>query len=318
MRLDGLGFCELIQRMRIQLSFMGEGASLRLFHAQVSEKSNTSDIWDSLSAPSSGQPTIFQWRPAVCGLCILLLEAFVRGKPYAAKIRGERRSSAASLAELLGDKSAKGNSDLKTWVQHLFSPLIQPKGADPRVPRNVLLPKVNSSHGDFSVELGARWQEAEIIIELDSKEVDEARARKLLDALATQALHKRGKALVPRLTAQIDLWVWDTKRCALVAAEEAGLPLPVSFGVALRIHLSQPAYAYVVWINSQNTVQPLHPWNDFEWTSCPPCSPRTDLFLPSSGWQEATSYYPINSRPGIETALVLAERRRYRATRYSS
>jgi hypothetical protein len=62
----------------------------------------------------------------------------------------------------------------------------------------------------------------------------------------------------------------------------------------------------VVWINGRGLVQPLYPWQNFIWQKRDKVVPVTDLRLPVATDPKKIEYYPIDSRHGVETALVFA------------
>jgi tRNA A-37 threonylcarbamoyl transferase component Bud32 len=117
-------------------------------------------------------------------------------------------------------------------------------------------------------------------------------------------------APVADLAGELEIRVWNPpgsgeKRWVNVA--EPGV-LPVSNGelVHLEVQLNQPAFIYLLWIESQGVVKPLYPWNPatgFQ-GGMPAVSARTHLDSPAEidrGWE-------VRSPSGLETAVLLVRR----------
>jgi len=96
-----------------------------------------------------------------------------------------------------------------------------------------------------------------------------------------------------------------------LGVEEAGaLPVRADGWMSLEVHFNQPAYSYMVWLDTDGKVLPLYPWNNetLEVTDInrppPKRQPSRLVINPmaiGSGWK-------FGSRGGMETALVLARR----------
>jgi hypothetical protein len=92
--------------------------------------------------------------------------------------------------------------------------------------------------------------------------------------------------------------------------EEAGA-LPVRAGgiMSLEVQLSQPAFAYLVWLDCEGQVVPLYPWNpetlEVKDVNQPPPVRRSAKVVYSpplgGGWR-------FGKRGGLETVLLLARR----------
>lgn len=93
-------------------------------------------------------------------------------------------------------------------------------------------------------------------------------------------------------------------------AEEPGA-LPVRAGgiMSLQVQLSQPAYTYLIWLDTEGKAVPLYPWNPKELEikdirQQPPLRQAAKLVyspLFGGGWT-------FGSRGGMETVLLLARR----------
>lgn len=85
--------------------------------------------------------------------------------------------------------------------------------------------------------------------------------------------------------------------------------LPVRRGDQIRIRatLTEPAYVYLLWYDSQGKIIPLFPWNEdrveVDLTTAPPTRPpRRELVSPTSEYKS----WQIDEYPGQETVLLLA------------
>lgn len=91
--------------------------------------------------------------------------------------------------------------------------------------------------------------------------------------------------------------------------EPGALPVRAGGQMSLEVHFNQPAFAYLVWLDSQAQTIPLYPWNhdriEAKDANEPP--PRrkstTVVFNPplGVGWQ-------FGEQGGLETVLLLARR----------
>lgn len=80
------------------------------------------------------------------------------------------------------------------------------------------------------------------------------------------------------------------------------LPLRTGDAVRVEVALNRPAYAYLVWIDSEGEVLPIHPWKPGDWER-PPTEARVQRVAlpedPDAGW-------PLKGSSGLETVLLLA------------
>lgn len=92
--------------------------------------------------------------------------------------------------------------------------------------------------------------------------------------------------------------------------DEAGaLPVRTGGSMIAEVHFNQPAYPYVVWLDTEGRVLPLYPWNDetLDVTDInrPPPVRRAGMFVSpmtiGSGWK-------FGQKGGMETVLLLARR----------
>ena len=79
----------------------------------------------------------------------------------------------------------------------------------------------------------------------------------------------------------------------------------------LEAQLSQPAYAYLLWLDSEGTVTPLWPWNDTnrlvqkDAAQPPPLRPPQTIIQSPPG---QTQGWRVGGRSGLDTILLLARR----------
>jgi hypothetical protein len=93
--------------------------------------------------------------------------------------------------------------------------------------------------------------------------------------------------------------------------EESGA-LPVRNGEMVHLHatLNQPAYVYLLWIDSQGMVTPLYPWHlgaelKDDLTVPPPSRPAVgEVHSPSA----LTLGWIMDGKSGLETMVLLARR----------
>ena len=109
------------------------------------------------------------------------------------------------------------------------------------------------------------------------------------------------------LSGDLTLKVWSpgTGGKRGLRVEEPGA-LPVRRGelVHLEVRVNQPAYLYLLWLDSQGRVDPLYPWaRDFRTPSVADAS-RAHLDYPP----EADQGLPVQGPSGLETSLLLARR----------
>jgi hypothetical protein len=297
--------------MKIRLKFEGRAKDLRLIQMALwvnsREESPKPDIelfGVANSSPKSVTSHLFQWRSSVRAFCILLLEAFLGGKPFRASLEDGKASMARSLTELLGDKQKKDGEP--TWVQTLFAPFIRINSINPRVPTVLFNCTSNSNANHFEVSLGTEWENSLIEIHNEKGKVEDKDTVNQINCWIKEQYEKSvSKPRLSRLTANIELLAYDTRIGQLKSMEDAGLPLAADAGIAIRVHFERLAYAYVFWINSSGRVQPLFPWKNQDWSSKTRPSTLNKLSLPDIHLSEVGGFYPLESQPGIETVILL-------------
>jgi hypothetical protein len=95
----------------------------------------------------------------------------------------------------------------------------------------------------------------------------------------------------------------------LLVEEPGALPVRAGGIMSLEIRLSQPAFAYLVWLDTEGRAVPLYPWNHetlvvMDVNQPPPVRrSATIVYSPpiGSGWK-------FGQRGGLETVLLLARR----------
>jgi hypothetical protein len=86
--------------------------------------------------------------------------------------------------------------------------------------------------------------------------------------------------------------------------ERGALPVRTGEYVHVEVWVNQPAYLYLLWLDSQGHVDPLYPWErDFKKLG-EAVTAREHLHFPSkaNGWQD------LNGPSGLETVILLARR----------
>jgi predicted Ser/Thr protein kinase len=114
-------------------------------------------------------------------------------------------------------------------------------------------------------------------------------------------------ANVPPIRGAIDVQVWrkgQTDKPGMRLNHPSALPLAPGDWMRIEIELARPAYAYVVWIDTEGKASPLYPWGDSNWKSRPNEERRVQrLSLPETD----NSIAPLSGGPaGIETLMLLA------------
>lgn len=104
----------------------------------------------------------------------------------------------------------------------------------------------------------------------------------------------------------IDVQVWrkgQTDKPGMRLNNPSALPLAPGDWMRIEIELVRPAYAYVVWIDTEGKASPLYPWSDSDWKSRPKTERRVQrLSLPET----ENSIAPLSGGPaGIETLMLL-------------
>ena len=104
----------------------------------------------------------------------------------------------------------------------------------------------------------------------------------------------------------IDVQLWrkgQTEKPAMRLNHPAALPVAPGDWMRIEVELNRPAYAYVVWIDTEGKATPLYPWIDSNWKSRPKEERRVQrLSLPETD----NSIAPLGGGPaGIETLMLL-------------
>lgn len=296
--------------MKIELEFTDVDCDLRLvriaFWANTPHKENDPkrQVFAAVEAAPGSEKEVFRWTATVRAFCVLMLRASIRADPVQASLRGGKGSAARSLGELVGEKTAP--PDDPNWIQFLFLPLLPWHSAFRRLPADLFKSTSNSKENIFTVKLGGRWKGAEIVILRGESNVTEIEAAQMADSLDPAQKTRSRKPYQSRLSAAVELFAWDSERAQLLPIDNCLSPLSVHSGVSLRIRLTRAACPYLVWITGRGLVQPLYPWQNFNWQQRGEVAPVTDLHLPVATDPKKIKFYPIDSRPGVETALVFA------------
>jgi serine/threonine protein kinase len=130
-------------------------------------------------------------------------------------------------------------------------------------------------------------------------------SRQSQDRLALDRPKKDGAAAVKAtLDGELTLRVGGPNKPGLNLDQTGALPVRNVDGVHLEVQLNQPAFIYLLWIDSRGRVQPLYPWQPVRGFAEPPGvqTPRRHLDIPP----KVDEYSPMDGAGGLETALLLA------------
>jgi hypothetical protein len=110
------------------------------------------------------------------------------------------------------------------------------------------------------------------------------------------------------LAGELDVLVWAPDKRGLKVQEWGALPVRNKDEVQLEVRLNQPAYAYLLWIDSEGVVTPLYPWNEGPRINVkqlvqPPERPARQSVL-SPGDPELL--WVVRGKTGLDTILLLA------------
>jgi len=115
-----------------------------------------------------------------------------------------------------------------------------------------------------------------------------------------------GTITAAALNGTIDIRVWnpsDPGRSGLGLGDRGVLPLRPGDQIRVEARLNRPAYAYLVWIDSQGAAWPVYPWTPGDWTARPAReTPQERLALPEA----ADEGWPMQGPRGMETLVLLA------------
>ena len=299
--------------MKIRLRFTERHSELQLGAIAVwddaASKSPKPDreVFAAVDTDPGADVQLFQWTSSVRAFCLLMLRGSLLSDLLSASLKGGKGSAARSLVELITQYMPIDESN---WIQYLFKPYLKIHEKGFRISSEVIKPRSNSKVSCFIAQLGPRWKgsKIEIFTGEDHEKllpVGPLQTQQMADYLAATFKASETQAL-KRLRADLELFAWSPMCQQLMAIQDSRLPLPVKSGVSLKVTLSRPAYAYVVWITSSGAVQPLYPWQEFDWLSQREVSSVTELRLPSDSSKDKIFFYPINSAPGVETAIIMA------------
>jgi hypothetical protein len=108
------------------------------------------------------------------------------------------------------------------------------------------------------------------------------------------------------LDGEITVTIWNEQvpgRKRLPLDQAGAVPLRPGDQVRLQANLKSPAYAYVIWIDTEGHAIPMYPWLDGEWGKRPDREvPVTSVSLP----HPADQGFPMKGPPGTEMLMLLA------------
>jgi hypothetical protein len=96
----------------------------------------------------------------------------------------------------------------------------------------------------------------------------------------------------------------DPNRQDLWLDDFGAMPLRIGDEFCILAELDRPAYVYVLWINPDGTVQPIHPWRPGHWDERPEADEKAQRLR----WPAAADrYYKVTKdRAGMLTLVLLA------------
>jgi hypothetical protein len=117
------------------------------------------------------------------------------------------------------------------------------------------------------------------------------------------------KPIVAPLTGEMNVLVWSEDKRGLRVQDWGALPVRNKEQIQVDLRLSRPAYAYLLWLDSEGVVTPLYPWNDGkdivhkDLSFAPPEKPAVAMFrspgVLDHGWK-------VRGKTGLDTILLLA------------
>jgi hypothetical protein len=110
------------------------------------------------------------------------------------------------------------------------------------------------------------------------------------------------------LTGELVVRVWtpDGKgKQGWSVREPRSLPVLAGEIVRLEARLNQPAYVYLLWLDSKGQVESLYPWNDRHFGQRPPAETKQERVHTPTALDEGL---PMRGPGGLETALLLIRR----------
>ncbi len=218
-------------------------------------------------------------------------------------LKGGPRSAARALVEVAKDYHPKGDSN---WIQYLFEPYLWANEKGMRIPLVILEAVPNSKRRFFRVHLGSLWRKSKIeVIAAGNKDpLKPEGIRRFADALA--ATFEQDERTEERVGIDLDLLAWNPRCRQLIPIQNNQLPLAPDSGVSLNVNFTHAVFPCVIWITSLGVVQPLYPWQELTWNLRPNLVRLAKLQLPTETTGNEIAFYPLKSKPGVETAIVLA------------
>jgi hypothetical protein len=132
-------------------------------------------------------------------------------------------------------------------------------------------------------------------------------AAAVLLAVLALAYRPQAEPPLPPLKGSIDVRLFapnDPLRQNLCLEDAEALPLRPGDEFCIEAELNRPAYAYVLWIDTEGKVLPVHPWRPGHWEDRPADDERVQRLRRPEALDH---YYTIKSgTPGMETLVLLA------------
>lgn len=108
------------------------------------------------------------------------------------------------------------------------------------------------------------------------------------------------------LAVKWDVLVWNPKdqgRKGISIREPSTLPLQDGDGIRIEIMINQPAYVYLIMIDSQGNIQPVYPWTGGRWEDRAGKEEAVKILkLP----ENQNTAWPLKGQKGRETLVLMA------------
>ena len=120
------------------------------------------------------------------------------------------------------------------------------------------------------------------------------------------------------LTGELHVRVWSPrgehwKEGLEIGKDFAALPVHNKERLRIEVSLSEPAHAFLVWLDSEGGVTPLYPWNEGRIRQrrlvvAPPRPATKQIHSPADRPDKSTGGWVMSGKSGLETILLLARR----------
>lgn len=108
----------------------------------------------------------------------------------------------------------------------------------------------------------------------------------------------------------VHVWSPNTGKMGMPLDQPGALPVRTGEMLRVNVKLNQPAYAYLVLLDSRGEVHPLYPWDPERGFREPPAAERAvqEMSLPEKLGDGDDKGWELDEHSGLETFLLLARR----------